>query len=72
MRWSVDRVDEGLAVVIAEGSDDEYTVPVAWLPEGAREGSIIKLSLDEEAREETASEIKRLQSRGATFRTLKL
>ena len=51
LRAFVDQINDGLATLLL--GDDEsirVTVPVAWLPKGVKEGSVLKLgiSIDEE------------------------
>lgn len=56
---TVDSIEAGIAVLV----DDERsaTVPVAWLPEGAREGAVLRLTLepDPDAAADTAARVAR-------------
>ncbi|MDO9036212.1 MAG: DUF3006 domain-containing protein [Methanoregula sp.] len=52
MKATIDRIEEGIAVLIStEKEPVRMTVPVSLLPPGAKEGDIITLSIerDEEA-----------------------
>jgi hypothetical protein len=40
----VDRIEDGFAVL--EGDDGALEVPAAWLPTGAREGSVLKIEVE--------------------------
>lgn len=70
-RASLDRVEEGLAVLLLR--EDElvrFTLPLALLPEGAREGDILEVAIrrdvaaTEEVRRRVAERIERLRGRG--------
>jgi hypothetical protein len=56
---TVDSIEAGVAVLV----DDERSasVPVAWLPDGAKEGDVLRLSLepDPEAAAELAGRVSR-------------
>ena len=70
MRVTIDRIDEGIAVLIL---DDEpgsrFTLPASRLPPGSREGDVLTLKLehDEEetraAKDRSASHITALRQR---------
>ena len=46
MRWYVDRLVEGKAVLVDADGEHEVVVPLSWLPEGAGEGSVLTVALD--------------------------
>jgi hypothetical protein len=57
MKFTLDRVDEGIAVLITRDSPTfSMTVPASLLPPGCNEGDIVTLSLD---RDEEATAIAR-------------
>lgn len=68
---SLDRVEEGLAVLlIREEEAVRLALPLSLLPEGAREGDILEISIRRdseataEARQRVAERIERLQRKG--------
>jgi len=67
---SIDRVDEGVAVLIPREGSARFTLPCSLLPAGAREGDILEVSIrrdaeaTEEARRRAAERIERLKRRG--------
>jgi len=77
-RAVVDRIVEGLAVVLVGERETEHHVPVSTLPQGARAGSWLRvtlgngvitgMSLDDEetetSRSRIADKMKRLRQRG--------
>lgn len=67
-RVSLDRVEEGLAVLLLrEDESVHFTLPIALLPEGAREGDILEIAVRRdvlataEARRRVAERIERLR-----------
>lgn len=65
---SLDRVEEGLAVLLLrEDESIRFTLPIALLPEGAREGDILEIAVRRdvlataEARRRVAERIERLR-----------
>ncbi|MCK8519318.1 DUF3006 domain-containing protein [Methanoculleus sp. 7T] len=67
-RVSLDRVEEGLAVLLLrEDESIRFTLPIALLPEGAREGDILEIAVRRdvlataEARRRVAERIERLR-----------
>ena len=47
MNATIDRIEEGIAVLItAEGDPVRLTVPVSLLPPGIKEGDSVTLSID--------------------------
>jgi len=67
---SLDRVEEGLAVLLLrEDESVRFTLPVALLPGDAREGDILEMTVrrdveaTEAARQRVAERIARLKSR---------
>ena len=70
-RASLDRVEEGLAVLLLREEESvRFTLPCSLLPADAREGDILELTVrrdvaaTEEARRRVAERIARLRSRG--------
>ncbi len=76
-RFTVDRVEAQIAVLISESDRSNRTVRVAELPPGAGEGSVIELGddgryhIDEEEterrRERAKSRLERLRRRSRRF-----
>lgn len=71
-RVSLDRVEEGLAVLLLrEDESIRFTLPRSLLPSGAREGDILEVAIrrdvaeTEEARRRVAERIARLRKRSA-------
>ncbi|WP_292366181.1 MULTISPECIES: DUF3006 domain-containing protein [unclassified Methanoculleus] len=71
-RVSLDRVEEGLAVLLLrEDESVRFTLPRSLLPPGAREGDILMIAIrrdvaeTEEARQRVAERIERLRKRSA-------
>ncbi|MDK2916369.1 MAG: hypothetical protein PWR25_926 [Euryarchaeota archaeon] len=69
-RVSLDRVEEGLAVLLVrEDESVRFTLPRSLLPAGAREGDILEIALrrdvaaTEEARQRVAERIARLRKK---------
>ena len=67
---SLDRVEEGLAVLLVREEESiSFTLPVALLPGDAREGDILEMTVrrdveaTEAARQRVAERIARLKSR---------
>jgi hypothetical protein len=71
--WIVERIENG--VVVLEGDHGTVEVPAAWLPRGAREGSVLQvqvergddaarlvLALDPEGQAAREAEIRRLRA----------
>ena len=57
MEWIVDRIEENIAVL--ECGDVMFEINVLFLPKNVKEGDVIKLSIDETAKNnklETAKE----------------
>ncbi|MDP2796447.1 MAG: DUF3006 domain-containing protein [Methanoregula sp.] len=47
MKASIDRIEEGIAVLIsAEAEPVRMTIPVSLLPPGAKEGDIVIIGID--------------------------
>lgn len=77
MKGVLDRIEDGLAVILVEAKDDEFTIPKHELPAGSGEGTWFKLSkkdgnysilsIDEEAtgqqRHTSEQLLKKLQKR---------
>jgi hypothetical protein len=47
LAWIVERIEEDLAVL--EGDQGTVEVPAAWLPRGAREGSVLQVQVERDA-----------------------
>ena len=41
--WTVDRVESGVAVLLRDSGDQVAEVPLSGLPDGAREGSVLRV-----------------------------
>ncbi len=77
-RFTVDRVESGIAALISDADGSTRTVPAGELPEAAGEGSVLVLDhaggyhLDEEEterrRERAKSRLGRLRDRSRRFR----
>lgn len=70
-RASLDRVEEGLAVLLLrEDESVRFTLPRTLLPQGAREGDILEVVIrrdvaaTEEARRRVAERIERMRGKG--------
>lgn len=70
-RVSLDRVEEGLAVLLVREEESvRFTIPRSLLPEGAREGDILEIAVrrdveeTEAARKRVADRIARLRAKG--------
>ena len=70
-RASLDRVEEGLAVLLLREDESVcFTLPRALLPQGAREGDILEVVIrrdvaaTEEARRRVAERIERMRGKG--------
>jgi hypothetical protein len=47
MKYSIDQIDDGIAVLIPlDGSGEHITIPVAGLPSGSREGDVLTLTFE--------------------------
>ena len=63
MRAFVDSVEEGVArVLLGEDESVAVTVPVAWLPEGVREGQVLRVTweADEDGTEDAKKAVEDL------------
>lgn len=58
MKVTIDRFEGGFAIVETEDGKF-FDMPAALMPEGAREGSVISIILDEEETEARLREIQR-------------
>jgi hypothetical protein len=46
MKYIIDRIDDGIAVLIPpDGAGDHIRIPVAGIPSGSREGDVLTLTL---------------------------
>lgn len=70
-RVSLDRVEEGLAVLLLrEDESVRFTLPASLLPEGAREGDILEVAVRRdvtatgEARRQVTERIERMREEG--------
>ncbi|MBQ2897048.1 MAG: DUF3006 domain-containing protein [Clostridia bacterium] len=59
MSFTVDRFEAEFAVVITDDGSS-YNIPKALLPEDAKEGSVINISLDKRKTEQKKQEVKNL------------
>lgn len=63
MRAFVDQINGDMAtLLLGEHEERKITIPLAWLPAGTREGSVLQLAfrLDEDAAQDAREEIQRL------------
>ncbi len=63
MRAFVDSVEDGVArVLLGEDESVAVTVPVAWLPEGVREGQVLRVTweADEDGTEDAKKAVEDL------------
>ncbi|MCB9545827.1 MAG: DUF3006 domain-containing protein [Myxococcales bacterium] len=44
--WVVDRIEGSFAVIVADGLEDTFDVPLAALPPGVQEGDVLLLGAD--------------------------
>jgi hypothetical protein len=66
MQATIDRIDEGVAVLIACGEKPfQITVPSSLLPHGSREGDIVSITIgrDNDATEAAKNRVARLIGR---------
>lgn len=62
MKFSIDRIDDGIAVLVAQDASlFKVTVPSSLLPPEGKEGDIVTLSLE---RDETATAAARVRVTG--------
>jgi hypothetical protein len=67
---TIDRIEEGLAVLLCGDEPVRFTLPLSLLPEGSREGDVIDMAFSrnveetEDARRRVAERIERLRRRG--------
>jgi hypothetical protein len=60
MKLSIDRIEEGIAVLVMRDDPPErISIPVSLLPSGCREGDVLTLTLEVD-REDTAATKERL------------
>ena len=62
MKVIIDRIEGGFAVVELENGS-HFNLPAQLLPEGAKEGSVIDISLDKAAEESRRRDISRLENK---------
>lgn len=62
MKIIIDRIEGGFAVVELENGS-HFNLPAQLLPEGAKEGSVIDISLDKAAEESRRRDISRLENK---------
>jgi hypothetical protein len=68
MRVTIDRIEEGIAVLImADEGNPRFTLPLSRLPSGSREGDVLTLTLERDE-EETRAAKDRSASLIATLR----
>ena len=70
MKATIDRIDEGIAVLISvEKEPVRMTVPVSLLPPGTKEGDIVTIGIDrdeettEDSKDRIASLIEKLKKK---------
>ncbi|MDD1689864.1 MAG: DUF3006 domain-containing protein [Methanoregula sp.] len=71
MRATIDRIDEGIAVMIPrEGDARPFRLPISLLPPGCHEGDLVTVTIERdetataEAKERVAGLIGRLEKKG--------
>lgn len=47
MKWTVDRIEEDIAVIETEGKT-VFNVPIDAVPDGVREGDVISIIIDKD------------------------
>ncbi|HYP28810.1 MAG TPA: DUF3006 domain-containing protein [Blastocatellia bacterium] len=60
VKVEIDRVEDGIAVVVLSDDDEvKFSLPAKYLPEGARDGDHLRLifKVDERGREETKARV---------------
>ena len=62
MKVIIDRIEGGFAVVELENGS-HFNLPTGLLPEGAKEGSVIDISLDKAPKEKKRRDISRLENK---------
>lgn len=62
MKVIIDRIEGDFAVVELEDGS-HFNLPTGLLPEGAKEGSVIDISLDKAAEEKKRRDISRLENK---------
>jgi hypothetical protein len=59
MKVSIDRIGEGIAVLVTRDNDPEQIrVPVSLLPPGCREGDVLTLTLEADPAETAAARVR--------------
>ncbi len=61
MLWIVDRIENGIAIIETESGTLE--LELKYLPEGTKEGSVIKLTLSPEEEQKRRERIKKKMDR---------
>lgn len=62
MKVIIDRIEGGFAVVELENGS-HFNLPTGLLPEGAKEGSVIDISLDKAGEKKKRRDISRLENK---------
>lgn len=62
MKVIIDRIEGGFAVVELEDGS-HFNLPTGLLPEGAKEGSVIDISLDKASEKKKRRDISRLENK---------
>ncbi len=62
MKVIIDRIEGGFAVVELENGS-HFNLPTGLLPEGAKEGSVIDISLDKASEKKKRRDISRLENK---------
>ena len=59
MKFTLDRIDEGIAVLISREEEPvRMTIPVSLLPPGVKEGDIVTLSIERDDEATAAARIR--------------
>lgn len=62
MKVIIDRIEGGFAVVELENGS-HFNLPTGLIPEGAKEGSVIDISLDKASEKKKRRDISRLENK---------
>lgn len=62
MKVIIDRIEGGFAIVELENGS-HFNLPTGLLPEGAKEGSVIDISLDKASEKKKRRDISRLENK---------
>jgi len=69
MKGVLDRVEDGIAVILVEETNEQFTIPVANLPTGSKEGMWFTLATKEDSyyivaidKQKTAAQTERINT----------